>query len=71
MAENQGNAAWLTATVGFLAGAVFMRLIDLFLPHLHPGLAMSEKEGIGTSRHLVVPAITPHTIAEGVAVSLG
>lgn len=73
MAENLGNIAWLTAAVGFLGGGIFMRLIDKFLPHLHPGLAMSESEGIKTSWQrstLLVLAITLHNIPEGMAVGV-
>ncbi|MFH1216717.1 MAG: ZIP family metal transporter [Pseudomonadota bacterium] len=73
MAENMGNIAWLTAAIGFLGGGIFMRLIDKVLPHLHPGLAMSESEGIKTSWQrstLLVLAITLHNIPEGMAVGV-
>lgn len=73
MAAEMGMTPWLAAAVGFLAGGVFMRLIDLFLPHLHSGLAMSESEGIKTSWQrstLLVLAITLHNIPEGLAVGV-
>ena len=37
MAEASGLPGWLPAAGGFLAGAVVLRLIDRFLPHLHLG----------------------------------
>ena len=74
MAEALGHKpCWLTAAVGFLGGGIFMRLIDRFLPHLHPGLAMSQREGIKTSWQrstLLVLAITLHNIPEGLAVGV-
>ncbi len=36
MAERLGHTPWLTALIGFMAGGIFMRLTDKFLPHLHP-----------------------------------
>jgi ZIP family zinc transporter len=73
MAEELGHTPWLTAAIGFMAGGVFMRLIDKVLPHLHPGLAMSQREGIKTSWQrstLLVLAITLHNIPEGLAVGV-
>ncbi|MEW6429175.1 MAG: ZIP family metal transporter [Thermodesulfobacteriota bacterium] len=73
MAEEMGMRPWLTAAIGFMAGGIFMRLIDMFLPHLHPGLAMNHSEGIKTSWQrstLLVLAITLHNIPEGLAVGV-
>ena len=73
MAEQMGHIPWLTAALGFMGGGVFMRLIDRILPHLHPGLAMSQSEGIKTSWQrstLLVLAITLHNIPEGLAVGV-
>jgi ZIP family zinc transporter len=73
MAEGLGHTPWLTAAIGFLGGGVFMRLIDKFLPHLHPGLAMDHSEGVKTSWQrstLLVLAITLHNIPEGLAVGV-
>jgi len=42
MAESSGVPGWMPAVVGFLAGGLFLHLIDKLLPHLHPGLATSE-----------------------------
>jgi ZIP family zinc transporter len=73
MAKNLGHTPWLTAVIGFMGGGIFMRLIDKFLPHLHPGLAMDHKEGVKTSWQrstLLVLAITLHNIPEGLAVGV-
>jgi ZIP family zinc transporter len=73
MAEQLGHIPWLTATIGFMGGGIFMRLTDKLLPHLHPGLAMSQREGIKTSWQrstLLVLAITMHNIPEGLAVGV-
>ncbi|WP_310599993.1 ZIP family metal transporter [Desulfobulbus sp.] len=73
MAEQLGHVPWLTATIGFMGGGIFMRLTDKFLPHLHPGLGMEESEGIKTSWQrstLLVLAITLHNIPEGLAVGV-
>ncbi|MBC8379245.1 MAG: ZIP family metal transporter [Planctomycetes bacterium] len=73
MAENQGRIAWIPAAVGFLLGGAFIRLIDVFLPHLHLGFPMSEAEGIHTHWRrttLLVLAITLHNIPEGLAVGV-
>lgn len=73
MAENMGNTPWIPAVVGFLLGGVFLRGIDFILPHLHPGMAMEDAEGIPTTWRrsiLLVLAITLHNIPEGLAVGV-
>lgn len=73
MAEGLGQIPWLTAAVGFMGGGIFMRLIDKFLPHLHPGLSIDKTEGVKTSWQrstLLVLAITLHNIPEGLAVGV-
>ncbi len=73
MAKTLGQIPWLSAVIGFMGGGIFMRLIDNFLPHLHPGLAMDKKEGVKTSWQrstLLVLAITLHNIPEGLAVGV-
>lgn len=73
MAESSGVPGWLPAVVGFLAGGIFLWLVDKILPHLHQGLATNEAEGIKTHWQrsvLLVLAITLHNIPEGLAVGV-
>ena len=73
MADQMGQIPWLTAVIGFMAGGLFMRLTDRLLPHLHPGFATDQSEGIKTSWQrstLLVLAITLHNIPEGLAVGV-
>jgi ZIP family zinc transporter len=73
MAEQMGQVPWQTAVIGFMAGGLFMRLTDRLLPHLHPGFATDQSEGIKTSWQrstLLVLAITLHNIPEGLAVGV-
>jgi len=73
MARQMGHIPWLTAAIGFMGGGFFMRLADRFLPHLHLGLDIEQREGIKTSWQrstLLVLAITLHNIPEGLAVGV-
>ena len=73
MAGDLGQIPWLTAALGFLGGGLFLFLVDKLLPHLHPGLDMSQAEGIKTGWQrsvLLVLAITLHNIPEGLAVGV-
>ncbi|NQT25255.1 ZIP family metal transporter [candidate division KSB1 bacterium] len=73
LAEQMGHTPWLTAVIGFMAGGIFMRLTDRFLPHLHMGLDVDHSEGPKTSWQrgtLLVLAITMHNIPEGLAVGV-
>ena len=73
MAEKAGDPGWLPATTGFLAGALFLYLMDKTLPHLHLGFPLEEAEGVKTGWRrsiLLVLAITLHNIPEGLAVGV-
>jgi len=73
MSEPLGVWKWVPAVVGFLAGAAFLRLVDMFLPHLHLFAETAEAEGVKTSWQrttLLVLAITLHNIPEGLAVGV-
>jgi zinc transporter, ZIP family len=74
LSESMGLPSWLPPLVGFLAGGLFLKLVDKVIPHLHIGLPTSESEGPKTSWHrslLLVLAITIHNIPEGLAVGIG
>ena len=71
LAEGGALPKWVPPVIGFLLGGIFLRGLDLVLPHLHPG--MSKAEGVHTSWRrsvLLVSAITLHNIPEGLAVGV-
>ena len=73
MAEGKGLPSWFPAATGFLLGAVFLRLIDKILPHVHLFAPIEEAEGIATTWRrttLLILAITLHNIPEGLAVGV-
>lgn len=73
MSEGLGIPGWIPAAVGFLLGGLFLRLADLFLPHLHLGFPRAEAEGVEVTwkrTTLLVLAITLHNIPEGLAIGV-
>ena len=65
MAREQGKNEWLPAVAGFLAGGVFLFLLDRLLPHLH--LGAEKPEGMKSSLKrttMLVLAVTLHNIPE-------
>jgi ZIP family zinc transporter len=73
LSEGGPLPVWVPPVIGFLLGGIFLRLLDRVLPHLHPGMKISEAEGIHTSWRrsvLLVSAITLHNIPEGLAVGV-
>jgi len=62
---------WAPALIGFLLGAIVLRIIDRILPHLHPDLVRAEGPKTSWQRNtLLVLAITIHNIPEGLAVGV-
>jgi zinc transporter, ZIP family len=73
LAEEAGLPGWLPATAGFMAGAIFLRIADAVIPHVHPFQPISEAEGIPTPWRrttLLVLAITLHNLPEGIALGV-
>jgi zinc transporter, ZIP family len=71
--ETNDVPIWFPAALGFLLGGAFIRLIDVFLPHLHLGFPETEAEGVPTKWRrsiLLVLAITLHNFPEGLAVGV-
>jgi len=73
LSEEMGMVKWVPPLVGFLSGAISMRLVDYILPHVHLFGTMTDAEGIKTSWRqttLLVLAITLHNIPEGLAIGV-
>ena len=71
MVESSGGIPWLWGTGGFLAGALFLKLLDSAMPHLHPGAAAPEGPKSKLHRaELLFIAITLHNMPEGGSVGL-
>lgn len=73
MSSGKSLPAWVPAVVGFLLGGVFLRGIDLVLPHLHLNQPLDHAEGLHTTWQrsiLLVLAITLHNIPEGLAIGV-
>lgn len=72
-AIEMSGGRWFPAAAGFMAGGIFLWGVDKILPHLHPGFALEDAEGIKTSWQrsiLLVLAITLHNIPEGLAIGV-
>ncbi|MBQ9987675.1 MAG: ZIP family metal transporter [Erysipelotrichales bacterium] len=70
-ADALGKSGITIASIGFLVGALFLTVLDLFMPHLH--LNTDEPEGVKTSWDktiLLMLAVTLHNVPEGMAVGL-
>lgn len=73
MAANLDMIIWLPATVGFILGALVIRLADAYVPHLHLGMPRDAAEGVKTKWRratLLVMAITLHNIPEALAIGV-
>jgi ZIP family zinc transporter len=73
LSEHLTVPKWFPAAVGFLLGALTLRMTDRLLPHLHLGFPRTEAEGLSTTWRrttLFVLAITLHNIPEGLAVGV-
>jgi len=73
MSPSLSVPSWFPVTIGFLAGAFFIGILDKIMPHLHLNHQLSSKEGIRTSLDktiLLSLAITLHNIPEGLAVGV-
>ena len=71
MAEQQGKISWIPAAVGFMAGILFLLILDSVIPHIHLDSEKSEglKSNLKKSTMLVM-AVTLHNIPEGMAVGV-
>jgi ZIP family zinc transporter len=63
----------LKLSFGFILGVAILRLLDMIMPHLHPGVTNLEKEGPAIQLKksvLLFLAVTIHNIPEGLAVGV-
>ncbi len=71
MSEGEGFVKVIPAATGFMAGALFLFMLDKLLPHIH--INFKESEGVKSPWQrttLLVLAITLHNIPEGLAVGV-
>ena len=69
--ENMGRLAFLPASLGFMAGMMFLLLLDNIIPHLH--MFSDKAEGIKIKlpkNTMMLFAVTLHNIPEGMAVGV-
>ena len=68
--ENMGRLAFVPAVIGFLAGMLFLLVLDMITPHMH--LDKSEEgPGTGLKRTTkLILAVTLHNLPEGMAVGI-
>lgn len=70
-AESAGISPVAAAVGGFLAGAFFLKFLDMAMPHLHPGASVPEGPKTKLRRaQLLFLAITLHNLPEGGSVGL-
>ena len=68
-AQSMGNIAWITVSVGFALGIVFLYILDKFVLFIHS--VTNKKMSPGSKRTtLLVSAVTLHNIPEGMAVGI-
>ena len=68
--EGLGSMAFLPATVGFLAGMLFLLALDLVVPHIHRDKSEEgPRSGLKRTTKLVL-AVTIHNLPEGMAVGI-
>ena len=71
MSQDMGKLAFVPASIGFLLGIGFLLVLDEVIPHLH--MDSDEPEGPKGSwkkSTMLVLAVTPHNIPEGMAVGV-
>lgn len=71
MAEEQGQIAWIPASVGFMLGILFLLILDSLIPHMH--LDKEKPEGVKSKLSkstMLILAVTLHNIPEGMAVGV-
>jgi len=73
MSTELGYISWIPPLIGYLAGGLFLWIIDRIMPHLHLGMPRAKAEGPSTGWRrtlLLFLAVTIHNIPEGLAVGV-
>ncbi len=73
IAVDRNIIPWIPAAVGFLAGGIFLRILDRVLPHLQLDSPIDQAEGIKTSWQrttLLTLAMALHNLPEGLAIGV-
>ena len=73
IAKSRNLIPWLTLSIGFLLGGIFLRIIDRILPHLEFDFPIEKAEGIKTPwgrSTLLMLAMILHNIPEGLAIGV-
>ena len=71
LSEHMGSLRWLPAAAGFTGGAIFLRLADMLLPHLHYHANIQDGPSSSFKRStLLMFAVTLHNFPEGLAVGV-
>ncbi len=73
IAAQRNIMPWFPAAVGFLAGGIFLRILDKFLPHLQLDSPIEKAEGVKTSWQrttLLTLAMALHNLPEGLAIGV-
>ena len=73
MSVSAGYSEWLPAAIGFVAGVLFLLLLDTLIPHMH--LGAESPEGLSPKKQwqrstMLSIAVTLHNIPEGMAVGV-
>ena len=68
--EDMGKLAFVPAVIGFLAGMLFLLVLDVLIPHIHMNNSEEGiKSGLKRTTKLVL-AVTLHNLPEGMAVGI-
>ena len=72
ISEDLGYPGWLPPVIGFLAGGISLRLLDMLMPHLHPSMAETSPDGPPSGLRSPSPCIlrrVPLSIPAGIRTS--
>lgn len=73
ISEKLDTIAWIPPALGFILGALFLRVFDMLIPHLHLQSNIQEAEGLKVSLRrstLLFLAVTLHNIPEGLSIGV-